>query len=95
MISLGSPNPLAVFGLRETKHCPPHFVKLYFDTECELNKAVLWVLTECAGRYFVSTHCTDSLPALHKKFYIGLEDHSEATMYSLSNIANKTDGLLY
>jgi hypothetical protein len=52
MLKHGEVNPLNVFGLRRTEHCPPHFEKLIFDLRATDKIITDWVYENLAGRFF-------------------------------------------
>ena len=56
MLKYGEANPLAVFGLRELVHCPPHFVAVDFDVKCNPKTISDWIWANLAGRFYYGDH---------------------------------------
>lgn len=56
MLKYGEANPLAVFGLREVDHCPPHFTVVDFD--CRVTEKVVrdWIWANLSGRFYFGEH---------------------------------------
>ena len=52
MLKHNEANPLAVFGLRELEHCPPHFVQVNFDLKTTEKAISDWIWTNLSGRYY-------------------------------------------
>ena len=52
MLKYGEVNPLAVFGLRELEHCPPHFVKVQFDARVNDKVITDWIWASLSGRFW-------------------------------------------
>lgn len=52
MLKYGEVNPLAVFGLREVEHCPPHFIKVQFDARVTDKRITDWIWANLSGRFW-------------------------------------------
>ena len=52
MLKYGEVNPLAVFGLRQLEHCPPHFIKVQFDVRVTSKVITDWIWTNLSGRFW-------------------------------------------
>lgn len=53
MLKYGEVNPLAVFGLRRVDHCPPHFIKVEFDSRVNEKELADWIYTNLTGRFYL------------------------------------------
>jgi hypothetical protein len=56
MLKHNEANPLAVFGLRELEHCPPHFSTVYFDRRAPDKIISDWIWTNLDGRFWFGDH---------------------------------------
>jgi hypothetical protein len=84
MLKYGEANPLAVFGLRELEHCPPHFIAVDFD--CSTNEKTItdWIWSNLSGRFYFGDYYyknTDGNVVLTKR--AGFEIPGEASMFCL------------
>ena len=52
MLKHNEVNQLAVFGLRELDHCPPHFVKVDFALRATEKTISDWIWTNLDGRFW-------------------------------------------
>jgi hypothetical protein len=52
MLKHNEVNPLAVFGLRELEHCPPHFVKVEFNLKAPEKAISDWIWANLDGRFW-------------------------------------------
>ncbi len=52
MLKYQEANPLAVFGLRELEHCPPHFIRVTFDLRTTEKNITDWICTHLEGRFW-------------------------------------------
>ena len=52
MLKYNEANPLAVFGLRELEHCPPHFIRVEFDLKAPEKTISDWIWTNLGGRFW-------------------------------------------
>ena len=52
MLKHNEANPLAVFGLRELEHCPPHFIRVSFDLKCSEKLISDWIWANLSGRFY-------------------------------------------
>jgi hypothetical protein len=84
MLRNGEANPLAVHGLREMAHCPPHFVRVPFDLKTS-NKVVRdWIWENLESRFWfgdwydVTESGTTTMSAC-----AAFESPGEASMFSL------------
>jgi hypothetical protein len=85
MLKHGEANPLAVFGLRELNHCPPHFIPV--DFELRSNQKVIsdWIWTNLSGRFWFgdwySKNPENNTVQLTKR--AAFESPGEASMFAL------------
>jgi hypothetical protein len=52
MLKLGEANPLAVFGLRQLAHCPPHFTPVEFECLTSDKDITDWIWANLEGRFY-------------------------------------------
>ena len=52
MLKLNEVNPLAVFGLRQLEHCPPHFTPVDFDCLVDDKDITDWIWANLDGRFY-------------------------------------------
>jgi len=52
MLKLGDANPLAVFGLRQLAHCPPHFTPVDFECLVDDKDITDWIWANLDGRFY-------------------------------------------
>lgn len=79
MLKHGEVNPLNVAGIRRTKTCPPHFVRVEvpFSFDDKTNKQLTdWIYENLEGRFCFGQD-------QHLTSYIGFEIHSEASYFAL------------
>lgn len=84
MLKYGEVNPLAVFGLRELDHCPPHFTSVDFDPK--VNEKVIsdWIWTNLEGRfYFGDYYYKKEDNTVHFCKRAAFEQPGEASMFAL------------
>jgi hypothetical protein len=85
MLKYGEINPLAVFGLRQLEHCPPHFTAVDFERRTANDKVISdWVWTNLAGRFWYGDYyykSADGNVQVCKR--IAFEIPSEASMFAL------------
>lgn len=84
MLKYGEPNPLAVFGLRELDHCPPHFTTLDFELKTTEKNISDWIWSNLSGRFYYSDHYhKNSEGVLNMCKRVGFEIPGEASMFAL------------
>lgn len=84
MLKYGEANPLAVFGLRELNHCPPHFTVV--DFELKVNPKVIsdWIWSNFSGRFWFGDHYYKSEDnTVHLTKRVGFESPGESSMFAL------------
>ena len=84
MLKYGEANPLAVFGLRELAHCPPHFIAVDFDCLAPDKTITDWIWANLTGRFYFGDHyykSTDDNVVLTKR--AAFESPGEASMFAL------------
>ena len=84
MLKYGEANPLAVFGLRELEHCPPHFVQVNFDLKASEKTISDWVYTNLTGRFYYGDYYyknSDNTVQISKQ--MAFESPGEASMFAL------------
>ena len=84
MLKYNEVNPLAVFGMREVEHCPPHFIKVQFDSRVSEKKITDWVWSNLSGRFWFGDwyYKTDSGSVAFQKC-VAFEVPGEASMFAL------------
>lgn len=102
MLKLNEVNPLAVFGLRQLDHCPPHFTIIKFEIFTHDKVITNWIWENLEGRFYFGEDylsikkpdrgfALDSFAYLYTKL-IGFEIASEASYFSLLlSTINKND----
>lgn len=84
MLKHNEANPLAVFGLRELEHCPPHFTQVYFDAKCRDKTISDWVWVNLSGRFWLGDwYYKDSSNNVHIQKCVAFELPGEASMFAL------------
>lgn len=84
MLKHGEANPLAIFGLRQLEHCPPHFTHVDFDLVANEKTISDWVWTNLSGRfYFGDRYYKDSNQNVQFQKRIAFEIPGEASMFAL------------
>ena len=53
MLKYGEVNPLNVFGMRELKHCPPHFQRVPFAAVAAEKEISDWIYANLDGRFWL------------------------------------------
>jgi hypothetical protein len=84
MLKHNEANPLAVFGLRELEHCPPHFTRVTFDLKASEKTISDWIWTNLDGRFWLGDYYykTESETVSIQKC-VGFEIPGEASMFAL------------
>lgn len=84
MLKHNEANPLAVFGLRELEHCPPHFSQVHFDLKCSQKAITDWVWTNLSGRFWCGDwYYKDSSNNVQIQKCVAFEIPGEASMFAL------------
>jgi hypothetical protein len=84
MLKYKEANPLAVFGLRELEHCPPHFVKVEFDSYVQDKRVTDWIWTNLSGRFwFGDWYSKDAGNKVNFRKCAAFESPGEASMFAL------------
>jgi hypothetical protein len=84
MLKYGEINPLNVFGIRQTGHCPPHFERVEFDIKTTEKKISDWIYENLAGRFWIGDMYLESVndkPSMCK--CVAFEEKSEASYFAL------------
>jgi hypothetical protein len=84
MLKYGEANPLAVFGIRQLDHCPPHFTKVDFDLR--VNEKVIsdWIWANLAGRFWYDDYYyTSNTGSVEFRKCAAFEVPGEASMFAL------------
>jgi hypothetical protein len=78
-------NPLAVFGLRELDHCPPHFTPVDFGLRTTDKNIRDWVWSNLSGRFWYGDwYATDSNSGkVNFGKRVAFELAGEASMFAL------------
>ena len=81
-------NTLATSQSRRMWHCPPHFIKIYMDSDVrdgsDAEKAIRWWLYEnIESRFFLGTTTTQAGNLLREGYVVAFEKPSDATYFNL------------
>lgn len=83
MLKYGQANPLAVFGLRELDHCPPHFTVVDFELKCNKKHINDWIWTNLSGRFWCGDYYYKHTDLTVQSTRAAFEIPGEATMFAL------------
>jgi hypothetical protein len=84
MLKYNEVNPLAVFGLRELNHCPPHFTRVDFDLKANQKVISDWIWANFSGRFYYGDHYyNDSENNVVLQKSAAFELPGEASMFAL------------
>ena len=84
MLKYNDPNPLAVFGLRELDHCPPHFSQVTFDLKSNPKIISDWIWANLSGRFWYGDYYyKNEDSSVHYQKRVAFELASEASMFAL------------
>lgn len=86
-------NPLAVFGLRRLEHCPPHFIKVMFDSYTSEKTITDWIYANLSGRFYSGDFYNEgSSGKSSMNRCVAFEEPGEASYFSLVlDTINKTE----
>ena len=93
MLKYGEANPLAVFGLRELDHCPPHFTRVDFELKTTDKAISDWIWANLSGRFWLGDwYSKDSEGHVGFRKSVAFEIAGEASMFALIlDTINKRD----
>jgi len=84
MLKYGEVNRLAVFGLRQLEHCPPHFVSVDFELRTMEKTVSDWIWEHLAGRFYYGDYYAKTPEGSVTMFRrAAFEIASEASMFAL------------
>lgn len=84
MLKYGEANPLAVFGLRQLEHCPPHFITVDFALKCSQKTITDWIWTNLTGRFYLGDYYyKDDNNHVQLTNRAAFESPGEASMFAL------------
>ena len=84
MLKHNEANPLAVFGLRELDHCPPHFSRVEFELKTDEKSISDWIWTNLGGRFWYGDwYYKDSDGNVNFQRCAAFEVPGEASMFAL------------
>lgn len=84
MLKYGEVNPLAVFGLRELEHCPPHFTTVDFQLRCGQKVITDWIWSNLSGRFWLGEYYyKDENNLVQTIRRAAFEQPGEASMFAL------------
>lgn len=85
MLRDGEANPLNVHGLRELKHCPPHFIKVKFNIVCAPKQISDWIWENLEGRFWFGDwyDTSENTKSIVMHSCVAFENPGEASMFSL------------
>ena len=75
---------MAIFGLRELEHCPPHFSRVCFDQRCPDKTISDWIWANLSGRFWYGDYyCKDEANNVVFQKCAAFETSGEASMFAL------------
>lgn len=78
-------NPLAVFGLRQLEHCPPHFTCVNFDLYVKEKDITDWIWEHLDGRFYLGdNYITENNTPISMKKLAAFEIPGEASYFALT-----------
>ena len=84
MLKHGEVNPLAVFGLRQLEHCPPHFTRVDFDLKTTEKSISDWIWANLEGRFWYGDwYYKTKNGQVEFSRSVAFEIASEASMFAL------------
>ncbi|CAB4128796.1 hypothetical protein UFOVP112_78 [uncultured Caudovirales phage] len=84
MLKHNEVNPLAVFGLRELSHQPPHFTPVEFDLKTADKVILDWIWSNLTGRFwFGDYYSKDDNNHVVLQKCASFEIPGEASMFAL------------
>jgi hypothetical protein len=84
MLKHNEANPLAVFGLRELDHCPPHFIRVEFELKATEKTISDWIWSNLSGRFWYGDwYFKDDAQNVHTQKCVAFEIAGEASMFAL------------
>lgn len=83
MIKIGEINPLAVHGLRQLTHCPPHFERVVFDLRVTKRDILDWINENLEGRFYIGIVDTKSDKSFSRQQCVAFEHGGETSYFSL------------
>jgi hypothetical protein len=84
MLRNGQANPLTVHGLREMRHCPPHFVKVKFELRHSHKQVSDWIWENFQGRFWLGDlYYPTNSGSITMTACAAFEIPGEASMFSL------------
>lgn len=84
MLKYGEANPLAVFGLRQLDHCPPHFTVVDFNLQTNQKVILDWIWANLSGRFYFGEHYYKSTEnTVQLSYRAAFELPGEASMFGL------------
>jgi hypothetical protein len=77
-------NPLAVFGMRELSHCPPHFTPVMFVLAVTEKNITDWIYQHLEGRFHLGDfYDTTETGGFDLQKRVSFEIAGEASMFAL------------
>ena len=77
---------MAVFGLRQLEHCPPHFTPVDFECHADEKDITDWIWANLDGRFYFGD-CYNSAPKLESSLSFAkraaFETAGEASYFAL------------
>jgi hypothetical protein len=83
MLKYGEVNPLAVFGLRELEHCPPHFIQVDFPLKAHEKEISDWIWANLSGRFWYGDRYYKNKNVVEMCRCAAFEIPGEASMFAL------------
>jgi len=85
LLKHGEINPLNLFGLRETEHCPPHFQQIVFDSKVADKQIRDWIYENLSERFWLGDLYTVDADTnrIELKKCVAFESHAEARFFAL------------
>jgi hypothetical protein len=83
MLKHNEVNPLTVFGLRRMDHCPPHFIKVHFNTYTQEKVFTDWIYENLTGRFYLGGEYYKEDGNTEMRKCVAFELPGEASLFSL------------
>lgn len=84
MIKHNEPNKLSIFGIRELKHCPPHFSQVVFDLHTSEKEISDWIHEHLDGRFYAGQIDVPHAPnKIMRQYCVAFEIPGEASFFAM------------
>lgn len=83
MLKYNEPNKLAVFGLRQLGHQPPHFAPVVFNISVGEKKITDWIYENLEGRFYIGPIDVKAGHGVARQHVAAFEIPSEASFFAM------------